>query len=174
MNWWELQQKNKPDGKPDYQECEITFTALDGEPKAFGSVFFQNATMLEADGIRSAPCSVMFFADTPEENKKPALNVPVKCRVALKPDTSQYAVNGMKYTVLLGDKPAGKGGFGGRGGYKPSPQEQYEKRLTMMLSYAKDCFCAGKIEKSVIMSTVAEWSDQMDVMIAMKFETPKT
>ena len=173
MNWWELQPRIRPDGKAEYQECEVVFLSIDGTPRSYGSAFYLNATMQASDGMRGVPCSIMYFADTPAENKTAQLHTPVKCRVSLKSDTSQYAVNGYKYTIQLGDKTPG--GFGGKGkfGFKASPEELYEKRLSVLLSYAKDAWIADKIEKSEVMATVITWSGQLDVMVAAKFETPQ-
>ena len=144
MMWSDLTAKNKPDGKPEYQECDVIFTAQDNEAKQFGSCFFRNCAIQNPDGMTSSPASIMYFADSPTENQQAKLNEPVKCRAAMKPDTGQYSVNGHKYTFMIGEKKAsGGGGWKGGGGRSADP---VAITRSVALKAGVELCCADKVK----------------------------
>ena len=184
MNWWELQPKKDENGKYIYQNATVKFTYLDekGRPSKYG--VYHDATIQTEDGTRNVPCSV-YYQEKSNEPKftQTNVNIPTDCKIKIEPNNTEHAFEGKKFTIMPGQVKegggsygGGGGGGGGRGGWKPNPKGDYEKRLCMLLSYAKDlgtrdCSITDYSDTEIakIFDTALGWSQLMDIALVAKF-----
>lgn len=171
-NVWELQVVPEENGKYPFQDCQIVVTDTLAEARGEGKCKFQDCSVL-GQGAIPFRASFMFFTDSGMTGfPKDKLNNPIDVQCQVKPDASQYAINGKKYLFKL--KSVGKSGFGGKGGggwSRPAetPEDKFRKQLVMLTAYAKDyAKDHPEMKKEDLVPMAILMDDQIESYLALK------
>lgn len=167
MNIQELPVKEDKNQKNEsyfaYQPCEVTVLSADPSPNVGKFQTYQSITILGQHGV-AIQGSWVYPNSNPQGAFKPDnIGKPIACEVQVKTDATQYAVNGLKYTIRE-PKPQGEGGGfrkGGGGGWKPSetPGDKAAKSASMGLAYAKDLVVSKDIPVTDILAKAGVFAD---------------
>jgi hypothetical protein len=107
-NWYEFTVQTNEQGQPVYQDdCQVTVVEL-GEVKIYKNRDFQSIGVLDTNN-QTARISVS-YAKSDKKLDPTMLNKPIPCRVKVEPDSSQYAIEGKKYTLAFGAPRSSQGG----------------------------------------------------------------
>lgn len=176
IKWIDLEVKM--DGKfPAEQPVKMKIARVEiGENiKDYKTCVFQPISVYGPGGL---PLDVTFKHAKEKDGSTPTVftendvDTDIDCFVGVADEPNdKYGIKGKKFTFCYAYK-GGKGGSGWSGGSKwipPTPEEKYEKNLSIFISYAKDLCIADKIKLDSVIGTAIDWLEQVEKAVEVRF-----
>ena len=151
--WWTLTPELNTNNQAAYcTDCEITITAITkaaGNFSQYGYAF-ANISVADQSGSNSVGMSFSLSQKDGRILTQDMLNKPFLCDIKVVHDNSQYAVNGMKYTVRF---PSGQSQGGGQQQQQP---QQNQAQNSAPQSGGRDFVAEarGKVSHGVICAAI--------------------